>query len=73
MGFNLQQFVNLMISSNPQMQNNPMMREMIGVIQSGNSMKGEQIAENLCKTHGMTREQATQQAMSWVQQMMFRR
>jgi len=64
--------LNFLLSSSPQIQNNPNAKRMIDVIQSGDSIQGAQIADNLCKTYGVTREQATQQAQSWVYGLMRR-
>lgn len=47
---------------NPSIANNPNARAMLEVVQSGDSMRGEQIANNLLKTYGMTKEEALQQA-----------
>lgn len=42
--------------------NNPMAQNYIGVIQSGDAQKGQQLAENICKSYGVTPQQAIQQA-----------
>lgn len=54
-----------LIQQNPALQNNPNAKEMIEVIRSGDTAKGEQIASNLCKTYGVDRNQAVQQARSF--------
>lgn len=59
---NMMQFAMQMIQNNPRIKNNPQAMNMIDVIQRGDSAQGQKIAENLCHTYGMTREQATQQA-----------
>lgn len=51
-----------LINKNPAIQNNPQAKELIGIIQSGDSARGEQIAMNLCNTYGVTKEQAIDQA-----------
>lgn len=58
----LMQFAMSMINRNPAIQNNPQARELISVIQSGDSTRGEQIAQNLCNTYGVTKEDAIAQA-----------
>lgn len=60
--FNPAQFAMNMIKNNPQVMNNPMAQNYIGVIQSGDAQKGQQLAENICKTYGVTPQQAIQQA-----------
>lgn len=54
-----------LINSSPAVRNNPQMRELIGVIESGDAQRGQQIAENLCKTYGMSKEQAIQAARGY--------
>ena len=54
-----------MISNNPQIANNPQAKSMIEVIQSGDAERGRQIAENLCNTYGVSKEDAVKQAMSF--------
>lgn len=54
-----------MISNNPQIANNPQAKSMIEVIQSGNAERGQQIAENLCNTYGVSKEDAVKQAKSF--------
>ena len=51
-----------MISKNPQIANNPNAQEMINVIQSGDFQRGQQIAQNLCQSNGVTTEEAVRQA-----------
>ena len=52
------QFAMNLINRNPQVANNPMAQELIGVIQNGSEQQGETMAENLCKSYGVTKEQA---------------
>ena len=54
-----------LIQQNPALQNNPNAKEMIEVIRSGDTARGEQIASNLCKTYGVDKDQAVQQARSF--------
>jgi hypothetical protein len=51
-----------MISRNPKLANNPRAQQLISVIQNGDSAQGEKIAENLCQTYGVTKEQALDDA-----------
>lgn len=41
---------------------NPMASGMLNVIESGDAKKGEQMADNICQSMGVTREQALNQA-----------
>lgn len=58
MAKSMKDFALSMISRNPQIADNPQAQQMINVIQNGNDEQGKQIAENLCKTYGMSKEDA---------------
>lgn len=55
---NLEQWALNLISQNPNIANNPRAQEYIKIIQNGDSKKGEEIANNLCQTYGMSKEDA---------------
>lgn len=59
---NIQQFAMNLLQNNPNVAKNPQAQEMIKVIQNGDSQRGQMIAENLCKTYGITKEDALEQA-----------
>lgn len=59
---NMRDFAMNLISSNPQIAQNPQAQEMINVIKSGDVERGKQIANNLCQTYGVTPDQAIAQA-----------
>lgn len=50
------------IAKNPKIANNPQAQDLINVIKSGDSVRGEQIARNLCQSYGVTPEQALDRA-----------
>lgn len=54
-----------LLMQNPNIANNPNAQEFIQVIQNGDSIKGEQIAQNLCDTYGMSKEDAIRNAKSF--------
>lgn len=54
-----------LLMQNPNVANNPNAQEFIQVIQNGDSVKGEQIAQNLCDTYGMSKEDAIRNAKSF--------
>ena len=56
---NLEQWAINLISKNA---NNPRAQEYIKIIQSGDSKKGEEIANNLCQTYGVSKEDAIKNA-----------
>ena len=59
---NMQQFAINLLRNNPNVAKNPQAQEMLKVIQNGDSQRGQIIAENLCKTYGITKEDALTQA-----------
>lgn len=54
-----------MAMQNSNIANNPRAQEMLQVIQSGDVQKGQQIAMNLCKTYGVSKEQAVGMATEY--------
>ena len=56
MANSIKDFALMMISRNPRVANNPQFKQMIDVIQNGNDEQGQQIAENICKTYGVSKE-----------------
>lgn len=58
MANSMKDFALMMISRNPMVANNPQFKQMIDVIQNGNDEQGQQIAENICKTYGVSKEDA---------------
>lgn len=57
-----QMIATAIMQHNPNIKNNQQAMEYLNVISSGDSKKGEQIADNLCKTYGMSREEMLTQA-----------
>lgn len=51
-----------LISRNPNIANNPSAQQLLQVVQENDSTKGAQIAQNICDSYGITREQAIQEA-----------
>ncbi len=60
---NAKDFINLAINQNPNIANNPENRNLIDMIRTG---KGEQYANNLCKSLGMSPQEATGQATQFL-------
>lgn len=65
--------LNLALQRRPEMANNPMAKEIIQVLQNGDSKRGEELATNLCKSYGETKEQAVGHAQQFFNGMMGRR
>lgn len=51
-----------LIGRNPSLASNPNAQHLIQVIKEDNYSEGEQIAQNICDSYGITREQAVQEA-----------
>lgn len=56
------QFAMNLINRNPKVAKNPVAQQLIGVIQNGSEEQGQAIAENLCNSYGVTKEQALEDA-----------
>lgn len=59
--FNPIDFAMNMIRNNPKIANNPQAQSFIDVIQRGDAKQGEEIANNLLQTYGLSKEEALQQ------------
>jgi len=55
------QFLQNAMRQNPNIANNPQAQNFLQILQSGDVQKGQQVAENLLKTYGMTKEQGMNQ------------
>ena len=53
--FDLKNMAMNLLAKNPAIANNPQAQNYLGVIQNGDSARGQQIAENLCQTYGISR------------------
>lgn len=62
MANSMKDFALMMINRNPRVASNPQFKQMINVIQNGNDEQGQQIAENICKTYGVSKEDAVADA-----------
>lgn len=54
-----------LLQRNPQIQMNPLAKNMMNVLQNGDAVKGEEIARNLCQSYGVSPEQAYGMAMQF--------
>lgn len=57
---NIMQFAINLIQNNPAMANNPQAQNVLQILQSGDSKKGEEFANNILNSYGLTKEQAMQ-------------
>lgn len=51
-----------LLKTRPEVAGNPRAQEMLKVIQDGDSAKGEEVASNLLRNYGMTKEQGIEAA-----------
>lgn len=63
--FDMRTFALNLLSQNLNVRSNPQMQEMLQVIQSGDSVRGQQIAQNLCNTYGISKEDALSNARTF--------
>ena len=61
-GQGIRGFAMQMLMNNPNVANNPQMQAWINAIQNGDNTAGQQIADNICKSYGISREDAIMQA-----------
>ena len=54
-----------LLMNNPSVANNPNAQNYLSVIQNNDSVKGEQIANNMCQSMGMSREEALARAKAF--------
>lgn len=61
-GLGIRGFALQMLQNNPNIANNPEAQQLLEVIKSGDDQRGQQVADNICKTYGISREDAIMQA-----------
>lgn len=72
MNMNPFQIAQQLTQRNPNIANNPNAQNMLNVLMSGDRQAGEQLANNLLNSTGMTKEQAMQQVQQMMGRMGFR-
>lgn len=58
----MEQFAFNMLQNNPNVQNKAMAKAFMEILQSGDTAKGEQLANNILNTYGLKKEDALKQA-----------
>lgn len=53
------------LRNNPNVANNPRNQELLNVLQNGDAQRGKEIAENLCNSYGMSKDDAIKQARNF--------
>lgn len=59
------EFALRLIKNNPQFANNPQAQNYIQILESGDPQKGEEVANNLLNSYGISKEEALSQAKSF--------
>ena len=62
MNNNLFQFAMNIIGNNPKIKNSPQGKELMNILQTNDSARGQKMAENLLNTYGVSKEEAISQA-----------
>lgn len=64
------QMLLLKLQQNPNFQNNPQAKEMLNVILTGDSKRGEELANQILQQNGVSREEGVNKARSFFSQML---
>lgn len=59
---NLEQLAMTLLQKNPNVANSPQGQQFMEILKSGDVTKGQQMADNICKSYGIKREDAYNQA-----------
>lgn len=62
---NLEQMAMLLLQKNPQIANSPQGQQFMQILKSGDTEKGQQMAQNLCQSYGETPEEALKKAQKF--------
>lgn len=70
---NIMQFAMNNLQNNPQIQGSEMGQNFMNILQTGNVKAGEEMANNILRSYGLSKEEAIRQAQSGIMQMMSQR
>lgn len=57
--------VKMYINQHPELMNNPQAKEYLDIILKNDSKRGEEIANNICQTYNVSKEEGINKAMSY--------
>lgn len=60
--FDARQFATNFMNQNRNLPNNPLVQQYASLIQSGDAKRGEEVANNILKSYGITKEEGMQMA-----------
>lgn len=58
----LEQIAMTLLQKNPQVANSPQGQQFMQILKSGDVQKGQQMADNICNSYGVTRDDALNKA-----------
>lgn len=61
--------ITMLLSQRPELANNPQAKEYLEIIRKGDAKRGEEIANNICKTYNVSKEEGMNRAMGFFQSM----
>lgn len=61
----IMQFAAKMLQSNPQAANSPMGQQLVQILQTGDVNAGQQLANNICQTYGVSQQEAIQKSRNY--------
>lgn len=70
---NIMQFAMNNLQNNPQIQSSEMGQNFMNILQTGNAKAGEEMANNILHSYGLSKEEAIRQAQAGIMQMMTQR
>lgn len=59
---NLEQFALMLLKKNPKIANSPQGKEFMDILESGDTERGQKMAQNYCNSYGVTPEEGYNQA-----------
>lgn len=65
---NFQQIGMMILQNNPKIMNSPQGQQFLKILQTGDVQAGQQMAQNLCQSYGISPEQALAQSMQFFKQ-----
>lgn len=58
----LEEIAMTLLQKNPQVANSPQGQQFMAILKSGDAQKGQQMADNICSSYGVTRDDALNRA-----------
>ena len=65
--------VRMFLNQHPEMMNNPQAKEYIDIILKNDSKRGEEVANNICQTYNVSKEEGVNRAVGFLNSLFFKR